>query len=197
MVCNVCDMGCTLLGHVEEDAGHELLGAFTWLSKVLRTRTTVGGPNILGGSFTSCAPEKTSRSITYPKIALGQARLTQRFFRDRLPKKKMNLVGMNTLLFLLSLSHDPSGQDTTIHPLRRLSSSSVNPKQGTFPLGHICVSSVVICHVMWPLQAHIQHVSYTRTPSPYTPVKLRGSALIPFVTPRPLLDRWYLLLAVL
>jgi hypothetical protein len=37
------------------------------------------------------------------QIALSQARLTWRFFRDRLPKKKMHLVGMDTLLILLTL----------------------------------------------------------------------------------------------
>jgi hypothetical protein len=31
---------------------------------------------------------------------------------------------------------------------RRPTSSSVNPKPGTSPLGHICMSSVIICHVM-------------------------------------------------
>jgi hypothetical protein len=51
----------------------------------------------------SCAPEKTSRPVTHPMITLGQACLTSRFFRDRLPKNKMHLVGMSTLLILLSL----------------------------------------------------------------------------------------------
>jgi hypothetical protein len=37
------------------------------------------------------------------QIVPSQARLTWRFFRDRLPKKKMHLVCMNTLLILLSL----------------------------------------------------------------------------------------------
>jgi hypothetical protein len=37
------------------------------------------------------------------QIAPSQARLTWRFFRDRLPKKKMHLIGMNTLLILLNL----------------------------------------------------------------------------------------------
>jgi hypothetical protein len=37
------------------------------------------------------------------QIAPSQARLTWRFFRDRLPKKKMHLVDMITLLILLSL----------------------------------------------------------------------------------------------
>jgi hypothetical protein len=37
------------------------------------------------------------------QIAPRQVHLTWRFFRDRLPKKKMHLVGMDTLLILLSL----------------------------------------------------------------------------------------------
>jgi uncharacterized membrane protein len=47
---------------------------------------------------------------------LGDYHLTWRFFRDRLPKKKMHLVGMDTLLILLSLgpgNHHPKGQDIT------------------------------------------------------------------------------------
>jgi hypothetical protein len=50
------------------------------------------------------------------QIAPSQARLTWRFFRDRLPKKKMHLVEMSTLLILLSLGpgyHHPRGQDIT------------------------------------------------------------------------------------
>jgi hypothetical protein len=52
------------------------------------------------------------------QIAPSQARLTWWFFRDRLSKKKMHLVGMDTLLILLSLepgNHHPRGQDITIH----------------------------------------------------------------------------------
>jgi hypothetical protein len=73
------------------------------------------------------------------------------FFHDRLSKKKMHLVGMSTLLILLSLSQDITihwGQDITINLLRRSTSSSINRKPGTSPLSHICVSSVVICHAM-------------------------------------------------
>jgi hypothetical protein len=58
---------------------------------------------------------------------------------------------MDTLLILLSLGpgyHHPRGQDITIHPLRRLTSSSINPNPGTSPLSYVCVSSVVICHAM-------------------------------------------------
>jgi hypothetical protein len=52
--------------------------------------------------LTHVHPRKTFRSITHPKIVLGQARLTLRFFRDKLPKK-VHLVGMNILSILLSL----------------------------------------------------------------------------------------------
>jgi hypothetical protein len=51
------------------------------------------------------------------QIAPSQARLTWRFFRDRLPKKKIHLVGIDTLLILLSLGpgyHHPRGQDITV-----------------------------------------------------------------------------------
>jgi hypothetical protein len=46
------------------------------------------------------------------QIAPSKARLTGRFFRDRLPKKKMHLVGMDTLLILLNFGtghHHPKG----------------------------------------------------------------------------------------
>jgi hypothetical protein len=51
----------------------------------------------------SCAPEKNFSVGHSPQIAPSQARLTWRFFRDRLPKKKMHLVGMDNLLILLSI----------------------------------------------------------------------------------------------
>jgi hypothetical protein len=51
-------------------------------------------------------------------------------------------------------------------PLRRPTSSSVNPNPGTSPLSHVFVSSVVICHAMWPLRAHMCHAPYTWTPLP-------------------------------
>jgi hypothetical protein len=83
------------------------------LSSLMRTREnfTVGHPS---------------------QIAPSQARLTWRFFRDSLWKKKMHLVGMDTLLILLSLGpgyHHPRGQDITVRePLNlelRLESCSV------------------------------------------------------------------------
>jgi hypothetical protein len=121
------------------------------------------------------------------QIAPIQARLTCRFFRIRLPKKKMHLVDINTLLILLSLRlgyHHPRGQDITIHPLIKPTSSSVNPNPGTSPLSHVCVSSVVICHAKWPFWAHMRHAPYIWIPNPLTAVKPRGLALIPLVTPR-------------
>jgi hypothetical protein len=47
------------------------------------------------------------------QIAPSQARLTWWFFRDRLPKKKMHLVNMSTLLILLSLG---PGYDYPVGP---------------------------------------------------------------------------------
>jgi hypothetical protein len=49
-----------------------------------------------------CAPGKTSRSVTHPEIAPGQARLTLEFFADGLPEKKLQLSGISMLLILLS-----------------------------------------------------------------------------------------------
>jgi hypothetical protein len=100
--------------------------------------------------------------LTHPsQIALSQACLTWRFLRDRLPKKKMHLVGMDTLSILLSLElgyHHHRGQDITIHPLRRMMSSLINSNPGTSPLSHVYMSSVIICYAMWPLRAHMCHI---------------------------------------
>ena len=45
--------------------------------------------------------ERTSRSVTHPQIAPGQARLTSEFFSNELPEKKLQLVGMSILSILL------------------------------------------------------------------------------------------------
>ena len=51
--------------------------------------------------------------VSHPsQSAPNQASLAWRFFRDILSKKKMQLIGMNTLLILLSLGpgyHHPAG----------------------------------------------------------------------------------------
>jgi hypothetical protein len=55
MCCNICETGETLLGKVR-NTDTELVkwsGASTGLSEVCWTRTTVGGPNNLGGSVTA------------------------------------------------------------------------------------------------------------------------------------------------
>jgi hypothetical protein len=36
-----------------------------------------------------CTPEKSSGSVTHPEIALGQARLTPKFFSGGLAEKKV------------------------------------------------------------------------------------------------------------
>jgi hypothetical protein len=48
------------------------------------------------------ASGSTSRSVTHPKIAPGQACLTLEFFADGLPEKKLQLSGISMLLILLS-----------------------------------------------------------------------------------------------
>jgi hypothetical protein len=79
------------------------------------------------------------------QIAPSQARLTWRFFRDRLPKNKMHLVGMSTLLILLSLGPGYPILGARISqstPLRRPTSSSVNPNPGTSLLAtSVCLVS--------------------------------------------------------
>jgi hypothetical protein len=50
-----------------------------------------------------CAPGKTSRSITHPEIALGQVRLTLKFFAVGLLEKKVYHGGMSILSIILSL----------------------------------------------------------------------------------------------
>src|SRR6266540_2586430 len=48
--------------------------------------------------LTRAHPGRTSRSVTHPQIAPGQARLTWRFFGDELSEKKMHLIGMSSLI---------------------------------------------------------------------------------------------------
>jgi hypothetical protein len=89
------------------------------------------------------------------------------------------------------------GQDIIIHPLRRLTSSLVNPNLGTPLLDtFVCLVSsyVMSCDHFGPTYV-MRHIP--EPPSPHTPVKLRGSALIPFETSRSLLHRRYLLLTAL
>jgi hypothetical protein len=124
------------------------------------------------------------------QIATSQARLTWRFFRDRLPKKKMHLVGIDTLLILLSLGpgyHHPRGQDITIHPLedRRPRRSTPIQEPPLLAMSVCLMSSYTMpCDHSGPTYA-ICHIP--KPPSPHTLVKPRGSDLIPLVTPHPIL----------
>jgi hypothetical protein len=58
-----------------------------------------------------CTPRKTFRSITHPKIALGQTRLTPEFFTVGLSEKKIYLGGMSILSILLSLESECHNED--------------------------------------------------------------------------------------
>jgi hypothetical protein len=53
--------------------------------------------------LTRVHPGRTFRSVTLPKIGLGQARLTSEFFGDGFPEKKLQLVSMSNLIIMLSL----------------------------------------------------------------------------------------------
>ena len=52
--------------------------------------------------LTRVHPGPTSWSVTHPRIAPSQARLTLEFFSSGLPEKKEFLVDMSSLSFLLS-----------------------------------------------------------------------------------------------
>ena len=95
--------------------------------------------------LTRAHPGRTSRSVTHPQISPGQAHLTSEFFGDEIPEKKLQLVGMSILLILLKLW---AGVSHT-HPLKRPTSSSVNPKPGTSSLGHVpyVQCQQPMCHV--------------------------------------------------
>jgi hypothetical protein len=123
------------------------------------------------------------------QIAPSQARLTWRFFRDRLPKKKMHLVGMITLLILLSL-----GPRHPIPGARILQSTPLEDRRPRRPTPiqerpllatSVClVSSYAMPYDHFGPTCVMRHIP--EPPSPHTPVKPRESALIPLVTPRPI-----------
>jgi hypothetical protein len=48
-----------MLKKMQESGPVNLLDTSAWLSKVLRTRIAVGGPNILGGSITHWSSQTT------------------------------------------------------------------------------------------------------------------------------------------
>jgi hypothetical protein len=63
----------------------------------------------------------------------------------------MCLVGMSILSIILNLGlgyHTILLAKISQSPLRKLTSSSINPKLGASHLVHIWVSSVIICHAI-------------------------------------------------
>jgi hypothetical protein len=123
------------------------------------------------------------------QITPSQARLTWKFFRDMLLKKKMHLVDMITLLILLSLGPGypiPKARISQSTPLEDRRPHWSTPIQEPHLLAtSVClVSSYAMpCDHSGPTCA-IRHIP--KPPSPHRPVKPRGSTLIPLVTPRPI-----------
>jgi hypothetical protein len=80
------------------------------------------------------------------QIAPSQARLTWRFFRDRLPKKKMHLVDMITLLIILSLGpgypiRGARISHTRTEDIRDTPNSTVSPARNSSAATLLSVSS--------------------------------------------------------
>src|SRR4051812_10071418 len=86
--------------------------------------------------LTHAHPVPTYQSVTHPRIALGQSRITLEFFLNELPEKKLQLVGMSILSILLIhvLGYH-------IHPpFTRSMPSAIKHTPGTFPLGtRMCI----------------------------------------------------------
>jgi hypothetical protein len=100
----------------------------------------------------SCAPRKDF-PVGHPFWNCSRpSMLNLRVLWKWTSEKKLQLIGMRILLILLS-----SGLGWYIltplrdrrHPLKRPTSSSVNPKSGTSPLGHVCVSSANVCTMLY------------------------------------------------
>ena len=66
------------------------------------------------------------------------------------------------------------------HPLRRPTSSSVNPRPGTSPLGHVRVSSASACAMLGDHSRSTPAMHTMPVQLTHAPVKPQGSALIPF-----------------
>jgi hypothetical protein len=77
MWCNICVTGEALFGEMMRIKLVEWLCASTGLSKVLRTRTTVGGPNTLGGSATDFIVGLPRTRASYDSIWAVVDRLTK------------------------------------------------------------------------------------------------------------------------
>jgi hypothetical protein len=91
--------------------------------------------------LTHAHPRRTSRSVTHRS---KPSKLNFGVFSDGLPEKKLQLIGMSILINSIKpwtgMSHTP--------PLRRSTSSSINPKPGTSSLGHVLGSSASACSML-------------------------------------------------
>jgi hypothetical protein len=128
--------------------------------------------------LTHAHPRRTFQSVTHRS---KPSTLNFVVFRDVLPEKKLQLVGMSILIN--PIKHWAGMSRTP--PLRRSTSSSINPKLGTFSLGHVRGSSVSACAMpcdhLGPTPAMHTMLAQLR---PHAPVKPRESALILIVTTR-------------
>ena len=149
--------------------------------------------------LTRAHPGRTSRSVTHPQISPNQTRLTSEFFRDRLPEKKLQLIGMSILYIILS----PEPGCHILTPLRDRCHRRSIPSQERPLLATSCTSSAsspcatsvlpvptvpvprpgVQCQRCIPdACALTRHAPVLMPPHlrPYVAVKPQESALIPF-----------------
>src|SRR4051812_34948139 len=89
---HMCNAPATLIGYLPNH------GRCAWDPDCPHIPTLVFSAHFV---LTRAHPGSTSRSVTHPKTTPGQARLTWEFFPDGLPEKKVHLVDMSSLSFLL------------------------------------------------------------------------------------------------
>nr|BAD10558.1 hypothetical protein [Oryza sativa Japonica Group] len=144
--------------------------------------------------LTRAHPGRISQLVTHPKITLGQARLTLEFFGDRLPEKKLQLVGTSPLGHVRVSTHPKITLGQARLTLEFFGDRLPEKKLqlvGTSPLGHVRVSSASA----WPPPVHTSHAHHACATATHAPVKPRESALIPFCNVPPLPGRARLHLA--
>jgi hypothetical protein len=89
--------GLMIVRKCNTPSNHWTGGTYSWqLSRIIYCPHTP--TRVFCRTLSSLTRTRENFPIGHPsEIAPSQARLTWRFFRDRLPKKKMHLVGMITL----------------------------------------------------------------------------------------------------
>jgi hypothetical protein len=122
-------------------------------------------------------PEKTSRSVTHPEIALGQARLTSEFFSIGVPEKKVYLDGMSILSIILSL-------ESGCHALDRVGNKIKEVEIGVAIPGHVFHNNPIPVEYAKVLVHEITYMSYIDYPLDHvTPKGVRelGEAINQFI----------------